>query len=180
LNRSLSDIEQKGDFIMDFQAAQNFWVEKDKKGKKMPDGELLDIIVAYIKRHNTMALATGYGDFVRNTPIEYEWYKDAFWFLSEGGMKYIALEKNRNVCIAIFDQMDPACHGLQVMGKVEFIGPDSKEYREFLEYRHIGSDAFSQMPYPMPMMRAVPITADYFDSTMRQKGFFVRQHYDFK
>ena len=165
---------------MDFKAAQNYWVERDKQGKKMPDGELLDAIVAYVKAHNTMALATGYGDFVRNTPVEYEWYQNAFWFLSEGGMKYIALEKNRNVCIAIWDQMNPGCHGLQVMGTLEFIEPESSEYQEFLDYRHIGPTAFSKMPYPMPMMRVVPSSADFFDSSLGKQGYFMRQHYDFK
>jgi len=164
---------------MDFKAAQNYWVEKDKEGKKMPDSDLLSAIVDYIKVHNTMALATGYGDFVRNTPVEYEWYQDAFWFLSEGGMKYIALEKNRNVCIAICDQMNPGCHGLQVMGTLEFIEPDSEAYTAFMKYRKIDPNAFSKMPYPMPMMRIVPVSADYFDSALGKKGYFMRQHYDF-
>lgn len=165
---------------MDFKAAQNYWAERDKQGKKMPDGELLDAIVAYVKAHNTMALATGYGDFIRNTPVEYEWYQNAFWFMSEGGMKYIALEKNRNVCIAICDQMNPGCHGLQVMGTLEFIEPESSEYQEFLDYKHIGPTAFSKMPYPMPMMRVVPSSADFFDSSLGKQGYFMRQHYDFK
>lgn len=33
---------------MDFKAAQNYWVVKDKEGKKMPENDLLAAIVDYV------------------------------------------------------------------------------------------------------------------------------------
>ena len=65
------------------------------------------------------------------------------------------------------------------MGKLEFIEPKSEEYAAFMKYRKIGPNAFSKMPYPMPMMRVVPVSADYFDSTLGKPGYFMRQHFDF-
>lgn len=56
----------------------------------------------YILANKTCALATGAGEFVRCTPIEYTYHHGAFWMFSEGGEKFAALEKNKNVCLAIF------------------------------------------------------------------------------
>ena len=164
---------------MDFKAAQNFWVEKDKAGKKMPEDELRSAMEAYVNAHTTMALATGTGDFVRNTPLEYVWSQGAFWVLSEGGLKFVGLEKNAHVCIAIFDPLEKGCHGLQVMGKAEIIAPESETYAAFLNYRHINPAVFKNMPYPMPMLRIVPVSADYLDFSLAAKGYSRRQHYEF-
>ena len=91
---------------MDFKAAQNYWVEHDQKGKKVEDEKLIGIIEDFIGKHNVMGLATACGEIVRNTPVEYDYWKDAFWFLSEGGRKFDGLEVNKHVCLAIFDQME--------------------------------------------------------------------------
>ena len=61
-------------------------------------------ITEYITANNTCALATGADGFIRNTPIEYSYHDGCFWMFSEGGEKFVGLEKNPNVCIAIFDK----------------------------------------------------------------------------
>mgnify|MGYP002674251888 CR=1 FL=1 len=61
-------------------------------------------ITEYITANNTCALATGADGFIRNTPIEYSYHDGCFWMFSEGGEKFVRLEKNPNVCIAIFDK----------------------------------------------------------------------------
>ena len=73
---------------MDFKAAQNYWVEHDQQGKKVEDEKLIGIIEDFIGKHNVMGLATACGEIVRNTPVEYDYWKDAFWLLSEGGRKF--------------------------------------------------------------------------------------------
>ena len=72
----------------------------------MPANQLWAAIEEYIQCNNTCALATGYGDFIRCTPIEYSWHNDAFWMFSEGGKKFVGLEENKNVCLAIYDRYD--------------------------------------------------------------------------
>lgn len=60
-------------FEMDYQKAANYWIEKDKNSKHMEREALLSHIEDFLKEHNTCALATGFGDFVRCTPIEYHY-----------------------------------------------------------------------------------------------------------
>ena len=47
-----------------------------------------------VNSNNTCTLATGTGDYVRCTPIEYSYHDGKFWMFSEGGEKFIGLEKN--------------------------------------------------------------------------------------
>lgn len=90
----------------DYERAANHWKIKDASDEKMDRDTLLKEIEQYIKSNNTCALATGSGEFVRVTPIEYTYHDGAFWMFSEGGEKFKALEKNKNVCIAIYDKYE--------------------------------------------------------------------------
>ena len=56
---------------MDYDAAANYWMEKDKASKQMPDSLLKERIQDFLTTHNTCALATASEDMVRCTPIEY-------------------------------------------------------------------------------------------------------------
>lgn len=87
-------------------------------------------ITEYITANNTCALATGADGFIRNTPIEYSYHDGCFWMFSEGGEKFVGLEKNPNVCIAIFDKYAGfgSLKGLQVMGVASIVEPFSAEY----------------------------------------------------
>ena len=87
-----------------FEKAADYW--KNKGITAMPKEELKKAVEEYIAANNTCALATGTGDYVRCTPIEYSYHNDKFWMFSEGGEKFIGLEKNENVCLAIFDKYD--------------------------------------------------------------------------
>ena len=89
--------------FMDYEQAASYWEEKDSRSVKMERGALLAVMEEFIAAHNTCALATGCGTFVRCTPIEYSYLNGKFWMLSEGGLKFRALAGNSNVCLAIFD-----------------------------------------------------------------------------
>lgn len=43
---------------------------------------------------------------MRCTPIEYSYHDGKLRMFSEGGEKFIGLEKNENVCLAIYDKYD--------------------------------------------------------------------------
>ena len=60
---------------MDYKEAASFWIDKETKEARMDRNALLAEIEKFILAHNTCALATGCGDFIRCTPIEYD-YKD--------------------------------------------------------------------------------------------------------
>ena len=87
---------------IDFEHFQNFWIEQQKTAVHMSRDMALDHIRKFIENHDTCGFATGYGDYIRCTPIEYTYMDGDFWFVSEGGSKFIGLEKNRNVSMAIF------------------------------------------------------------------------------
>lgn len=58
----------------DYERAANHWKIKDASDEKMDRDTLLKEIEQYIKSNNTCALATGSGEFVRVTPIEYTYH----------------------------------------------------------------------------------------------------------
>ncbi|MBQ1508510.1 MAG: hypothetical protein IIZ47_03740, partial [Erysipelotrichaceae bacterium] len=89
--------------MIDYQHFQNFWVEQQKTAVHMDREDALAHIVHFILHHNTCGFATGIGEYIRCTPIEYTYMNGEFWFVSEGGFKFIGLEKNKNVSLAIFE-----------------------------------------------------------------------------
>jgi hypothetical protein len=68
----------------DYESASNYWIEKDKTAKKIKKQELMRVMEQFIKNHNTCALATGTDNFVRCTPIEYNYMSGMIYMFSEG------------------------------------------------------------------------------------------------
>ena len=93
----------------EYQAAARYWEEKDADSVKLEPGKLRSMVEEYIQSNNTCALATGTGDYVRCTPIEYSWHDGCFWMFSEGDKKFIGLEKNP-MCVW------PSMTGTRVLG----------------------------------------------------------------
>ena len=65
----------------DYEKAANYWKEKDKQNVRMPEEQLKKAVDDYILANNTCTLATGFGEFVRCTPIEYIYHDGTFWML---------------------------------------------------------------------------------------------------
>ena len=72
-----------------FENAAQYWNKKEQV--KMPEEALKKAIEDYIMDNNTCALATGTGNFVRCTPIEYSYHDGRFWMFSAGGEKFTGL-----------------------------------------------------------------------------------------
>ena len=68
---------------------------------------------------------------------------DEYRFVSEGGSKFIGLEKNKNVSLAIFEYYGNVrgSHGLQVMGKDVLYNRESDELKKSLAFKGIPYDA---------------------------------------
>ena len=161
----------------EFQAAIDYWKEKDAGSVKMERAKLVEAVDAYIRSKNTGALATGAGDFVRCTPLEYSYHDGAFWIFSEGGEKFIALEKNDNVCLAIFDGYGApgGLHGMQVMGKAEMVEPFSEAYMAHAAYRKVPAELLKKQSPPMNLIRIRPTRIDYLCSEFKKAGCSSRQ-----
>lgn len=164
-----------------YQKAAEHWKVKDQTNVVMPGKALLKAAETYILANNTCALATGSGDFVRCTPIEYSYYDSAFWMFSEGGQKFKALENNSNVCLAIYDKYDGFGNlkGMQVSGRAEIVEPFSKEYVETAEYKKIPLSALKQLPEPMHLIKVTPLTIDFLNSDFKKEGYASRQQIQF-
>lgn len=164
---------------MDYKKAQNYWKAKEASSSKMDPTSLLTKMEEYIKANNTCALATGADAFIRNTPIEYSYHDGCFWMFSEGGEKFVGLEKNPNVCIAIFDKYAGfgSLKGLQIMGTAELVAPFSEAYNGHAAYKKIPLAALQKLDPPMNLISIVPVEADFLNSDFKKEGFDSRQHY---
>lgn len=166
----------------EFKEAASYWKEKDKNSVKMESSQLKEDILEYIRANDTCALATGAGDFIRCTPIEYTYHNDAFWMFTEGGQKFNGLEQNSNVSIAIFEKFSGFGHlkGMQVSGNAIIIEPFSKEYVEAAKVRKIPLEALKKLPHVMYLIKVVPSKIEFLNSDFHEKGYDARQMLEFE
>ena len=159
----------------EYEKAAKYW--KNKEQVEMPRKELEQAVESYIEANNTCALATGTGDYVRCTPIEYSYHDSKFWMFSEGGEKFIGLEKNDNVCLAIYDRYDGFGNlkSLQVMGKAEMIEPFSDTYKAHAEYKKIPLAALEKLESPMNLICVTPVKIEVLFSEFKKNGYSSRQ-----
>ena len=162
-----------------FERAAQYWHHKDQAA--MPAEELKQAVEEYIHANNTCALATGTGDYVRCTPIEYSFHDGKFWMFSEGGGKFHALEKNKHVCLAIFDKYEGfgKLKGMQVTGVAELVKPFSDEYNIAAEFRKIPLDALKKMPHTMNLIKVQPEKIEFLNSDFKKDGADSRQKLEF-
>lgn len=161
----------------DYVKAIEHWKTVDAAAVKMPDEKLKAAIEEYICKNNTCALATGSGSQIRNTPIEYSYHDGAFWMFSEGGEKFIGLEKNKQVCLAIFDGYAGfgKLKGMQVQGEANIIEPFSEEYIAAAAYKKIPIEALKKLPQTMYLIKVVPERIDFLNSDLKKDGYGSRQ-----
>lgn len=158
-----------------FEKAAQYWNNKEQIA--MPKEALKKAVEEYIQANNTCALATGTGDYVRCTPIEYSYHDDKFWMFSEGGEKFIGLEKNANVCLAIFDKYDGfgKLKSVQVMGKAELIEPFSETYNQHAKIKKIPLAALQKLENPMNLICVTPTKTEVLFSDFKKDGYSSRQ-----
>lgn len=161
----------------EYEKAASYWTKKEAALKRMEPEELKAEIDAYLSAHNTCALATGTGSFVRCTPIEYTYLEDKIWLISEGGLKFNALAENENVCLAIFDpyQGFGKLGGMQVEGTAKIIEPFSETYLHVLEIKKIPVKALKNLDHTMYMICITPSRIDYLSSEIKKRGYDSRQ-----
>ncbi len=162
---------------VDYEQAIHHWDAKDAESVHMPQQALREEVLTYIQTKNTCALATGADTFIRCTPIEYTYHDDAFWMFSEGGKKFIGLEKNCNVCLAIYDAYDGFGNlkGAQVTGVATVVEPFSDEYNHAAEYKKIPLAALQKLPEPMNLIKVIPTEIDFLNSDFKKNGYASRQ-----
>ena len=105
----------------------------------MPADALKARIDAFLEAHNTLALATGCGKWVRCTPLEYLRVDGRLYILTEGGLKFKGIWWNGAISAAVFDSYAgmASLAGLQMTGTAVYIDPLSDEYRSVIEARGV-------------------------------------------
>ena len=166
-----------------YKFAATYWTSKTRA--EMPAAELKEYTDEFITTHSVCALATGAEDYVRCTPLEYSYHDGKFWIFTEGGEKFIGLEKNKNVSLAIFDT-NPGfgeLKSLQVMGQAFIIEPMSEEYIAHAEYKKIPVTALQNLydqGRPMHLLCIVPSRMDVLCSDFKKLGYDSRQLVEFQ
>ena len=66
---------------------------------------------------------------------------------SEGGEKFIGLEKNENVCLAIYDKYDGADNlkSIQVIGKADLVEPFSDTYNKHAKIKKLPVETLKKL-----------------------------------
>ena len=151
------------------------YIEKPKK--RLPKEELKSYIDNYITENNTLVLATGKEDFVRATPIEYIYYKNKFYMITEGGLKFVGIYENRNVSMGIYKDYKNMndIQGMQITGTCEIIKKDSEEYKEILNVKGINIENLEKLPVTMNMIKVKPTKYEVIDSKFKKMGYDVKQ-----
>lgn len=162
----------------EYKKAANFW--KEKECVKMPAEQLKAAAEEYLCSNDVCALATGTGDYVRCTPLEYSFHDGKFWIFTEGGEKFIGLEKNKNVSLAVFDRSTNfgALKSAQVMGTAEIIEPLSERYITHAEYKGIpviSLQKLKEQGHPMNLICVTPVRMDVLCSEFKKQGYDSRQ-----
>ncbi len=166
----------------EYKSAANFW--KDKIIKEMPTEQLKAVVEEHLSSSSVCALATGSGDYVRCTPLEYSYHDGKLWIFTEGGEKFIGLEKNSNVSLAVFDKNPSfgSLRSVQIMGKAEIVEPMSTEYINHAEYKKIPIAALQKLAdqgHPMHLICVIPMRADVLFSDFKKQGYDSRQVLDY-
>ena len=161
----------------EYQKAAAYWQEKDKANITVPADKLRDTAERFLEAHKVCSLATACVDFVRNTPIEYSYFDGAFYMFSEGGLKFRALEQNKNVCLAIYDDRPDFGNlcGMQITGTAELVEEFSPEYNKVAEHKHIPLEALKKLPSPMHLIKVLPQEIEFLKSAFKKEGFSSRQ-----
>lgn len=159
--------------------AQDFWEKKDAEKKAMPPETLKTELDKFLNAHKICALATGDGEDIRSTPLEYSWFDGALWIFSEGGRKFKGLQENQNVSAAVFEPNEKfgSLKSVQIFGTAEVLGPEADEYKTAARQRHIPLKVLQKLPDPMWLIKITPAQMVFLNSAFKLKGYGSRQTY---
>lgn len=163
---------------VDIKHYQNFWIEQQKTAIHMDQEQAKAAADKFIRNHNTCGFATATGDYVRCTPIEYTWMDGCFYFVSEGGNKFIGLEKNPNVSLAIFEYYGDKndSHGLQCMGTAELYPPRCELFKKLLAFKGIPYDVMKAAKVDVCLVKVTPKVIEMYDTDFVKQGYDIRQY----
>jgi hypothetical protein len=155
----------------------------EAKFDALPVDEVKAAFEDFLKSHNTCALCTGHDDYVRSTPIEYRYAHGRFYFLTEGGRKFISIFKNQKVNISVFDPYkgSSTVAGMSLAGEVEDIvmDPLSDNFKPFVETWKMNPLKLAASLHKLNGLVVKLIDGEFFWAGFHKAGGNVKQLYRF-
>jgi uncharacterized pyridoxamine 5'-phosphate oxidase family protein len=150
---------------------------KLKDSADMPRELLKQEIEKFLQLHNTCALCTGQGDCLRVTPIEYVYVQNAVYFLSEGGEKFIHLQANPQVSIAVYDSYTGfnTLGGLQIEGTAQMVELFGEEYKEVVTRKGLNAENLKKLPVVLHMFKVQPKRFELLESALTKNHYRAKQ-----
>lgn len=165
----------------EYEEAASYWKKKDAESVKLDEAKLKKAVEEYILANKTCALATGAGEFVRCTPIEYTYHHGAFWMFPKAARSLPHWKRIRMCVWPFFDKYEGfgKLKGMQVTGEAELVAPFSDEYNAAAEFRKIPLDALKKMPHTMNLIKVQPKKIEFLNSDFKKDGADSRQMLEF-
>ncbi|MFD3157752.1 pyridoxamine 5'-phosphate oxidase family protein [Haloimpatiens sp. FM7330] len=145
--------------------------------RTMPKDVLKKHIEEFLKAHNTCCLATGHGEWVRATPIEYMYEDNCIYILSEGGKKFANILLNDKVCITVYDKYDgmDKLAGMQIRGNAEIIYPEDNEYEKIINMRGLKIEDLEKLPALLNGIKVKFDKIEFLSSKFKCLGYDSKQ-----
>lgn len=161
----------------DYDRAASFWTSREPELKRMEPGQLLAKMEEFLTSHNTCALATGSGSFVRCTPLEYEYFRGRMWILTEGGLKFAALRDNSRVSAAVYEPYTgfDSMKGIQITGTAQVAEPGSREFKEYQIHRKEKEGEGAMIPQGLYLLVIHPEKMEGVFGEFLELGYSARQ-----
>jgi len=152
-----------------------------KNTLSMPQDELKKLIEDFLLAHNTCTLCTGHDNEVRATPIEYTYYNEALYFLTEGGEKFAHILANPNVSVAVYDSYEgfQKLGGLQITGTAEIICEESDTYLKVITRKGLEPAKLKALPVALNMIRVRLTSCEVLSSKIAKDGYEAKQSFTF-
>lgn len=175
-----NSVRKEGEETMnrqEYNRAASFWTSRESELKRMEPERLLTKMEEFLTAHNTCALATGSGGFVRCTPVEYEYFSGRMWILTEGGLKFAALRDNSQVSVAVYEPYTgfDSMKGIQITGTAQVAEPGSGEFEEYQMHREEKRGAGAMIPTGLYLLVIHPVKMEGVFGEFLEMGYSARQ-----
>ena len=163
---------------MNYEAAAKFWLKKDNDAIKMPPDDLRKELDSFLKGEKVCTLAVADGNFVRCTPLTYTYREGRFYIFSEGGLKFRALAKNKNVALEVHAEYHGpgSAKSVQVTGEALVIGADDEDFITRADAAGMNGASLKKMGLILIVVTARKL--EYLNSELRKRGYCPRQCMD--
>lgn len=161
----------------EYDRAAKFWISRESEIKQMEPKQLLSKIEEFLTSHNTCALATGSGSFVRCTPLEYEYFRGRLWIITEGGLKFAALRDNDRVSVAVYEPYTDfdSVKGIQITGTAQVAEPGNVEFEEYQAHRSEKGGSGAALPQGLYLLVIHPERIEGVFGEFLGMGYSARQ-----